>query len=84
MDIKAITNSLYFPKEIKGKKSEAASEDKSKDKFVISNEAKLMQTLSLDAKRLSEIRNRLESKFYDKQDVVNNVATSILKEIAAE
>lgn len=84
MDIKAITNSLYFPKEIKGKKSEGFSEEKNKDKFVISNEAKLMQTSSLDAKRLNEIRERIESKFYDKEDVVDQVASSILKEINEE
>ncbi|MDP3148616.1 MAG: hypothetical protein Q8N83_05745 [Ignavibacteria bacterium] len=84
MDIKAITNSLYFPKEIKGKKSEATSEEKIKDKFVISDEAKLMQTSSLDSKRLSEIRNRLDGKFYDKQDVLDQVASSILKEITGE
>lgn len=84
MDIKAITTSLYFPKEITGKKAEAASEEKNKDKFVISDEAKLLQTSSLDSKRLSEIRNRLDGKFYDKQDVVDQVASSILKEIAGE
>lgn len=84
MDIKAITNSLYFPKEIKGKKSEGVSEEKNKDKFVISNEAKLMQTSSLDAKRLNAIREKLENKFYDKEDVVDQVASSILKELSAE
>lgn len=84
MDIKAITNSLYFPKEINGKKSEAASEEKNKDKFVISNEAKLLQTSSLDSRRLFEIRSRLDNKFYDKQDVVDQVASSILKEISVE
>jgi len=84
MDIKAITNSLYFPKEVKGKKSEKAAEENSKDKVVISAEAKLMQSSSIDAKRLAEIRDRLESKYYDKPEVVDHIANSILKEVAGE
>ncbi|MFA6599175.1 MAG: hypothetical protein WCS69_15740 [Ignavibacteriaceae bacterium] len=84
MDIKAITNSFYFPKEIKGKKTEGSSEEKAKDKLVISPEAKLMQTSSLDAAKLTTIRERIDSKFYDKEDVVDQVASSILKEITGE
>jgi len=84
MDIKSITSSLYFPKEIKGKKTEGPSEEKAKDKLVISQEAKLMQTSSLDAAKLSTIRERIESKFYDREDVVDQVASSILKELTAE
>jgi len=84
MDIKAITGSLYVPKEIKGKKTEGSSEEKAKDKLDISPEAKLMQTSSLDASKLNTIRERIESKFYDKQDVVDQVASSILKEITGE
>jgi len=82
MDIKAITNSLYFPKDIKGKKAEGNSEEKAKDKFVISNEAKLMQTSALDAHRLNSIRERLDAKFYDKADVVDQVAEAIYKELS--
>lgn len=84
MDIKAITNSLYFPKEIKGKKTEGRSEENAKDKLVISPEAKLMQTSSLDAAKLNTIRERIDSKFYDKEEVVDQVASSILKELNAE
>ncbi|MFA4924958.1 MAG: hypothetical protein WC557_12255 [Ignavibacteriaceae bacterium] len=84
MDIKAITNSLYFPKEIKGKKTEESSEEKAKDKLVISSEAKLMQASSLDAKKLTSIRERIENKFYDKAEVVDQVASSLLKELNAE
>ncbi|MCK9212592.1 MAG: hypothetical protein M0P61_17310 [Ignavibacteriaceae bacterium] len=84
MDIKAITNSLYFPKEIKGKKTEGHSEENAKDKLVISPEAKLMQTSSLDATKLNSIRERIENKFYDKKEVVDQVASSILKELNVE
>jgi len=84
MDIKAITNALYFPKEIKGKKTEGTSEEKAKDKLVISAEAKLMQSSSLDAAKLNELREKLDSKFYDKPEVVDKVASSLLKEIAGE
>ncbi|MDP2364565.1 MAG: hypothetical protein Q8M94_12450 [Ignavibacteria bacterium] len=81
MDIKAITSSFYFPKEIKGKKTEGTSEEKAKDKLVISPEAKLMQTSSLDAKKLNAIRERIDNKFYDREDVVDQVASSLLKEL---
>lgn len=67
----------------KGKKIKDAtviSKDTS-DKIEISKEAKVKVTEASNANKLALIKERIDSNFYNKADVVSSVADSILKEI---
>jgi len=67
----------------KGKKANdvaAISKDAS-DKIEISKEAKVKNAEISDTNRLTLVKERIDSGFYNKEDVVSSVADSILKEI---
>ena len=51
-----------------------------KDKIEISNEARTLQN-SPGVKDLSEVKKRIESKFYNSKEVIEKVAEKILKQI---
>lgn len=82
MEVKGITQKIYFPEDQKNFKTKKQSDDKGKDKIEISNEAKVLQTQLERTKDLSEIKKKIESKFYDSDEVINKVAEKILKEIS--
>lgn len=79
MKISGINSGSYLPREIKSDKSDAkAKSSKIEDKLEISSEAKLKNE---SIKNEAVIRERIESKFYDTDEVINSVADSILKEL---
>ncbi|NLT51305.1 MAG: flagellar biosynthesis anti-sigma factor FlgM [Ignavibacteria bacterium] len=55
-----------------------------KDKLEISQEAKALQSQKAEAKNLENIRQKVESGFYNKPEIIEKVAGSILKEIQGE
>jgi hypothetical protein len=79
MKISGLTPNSYLPKDIKSDKSDnKAKSSKIEDKLEISSEAKLKNE---SIKNEAVIRERIDSKFYDSEEVINQVANSILKEI---
>ncbi len=54
------------------------------DKIEISQEAKMLQTNKVSPKDFAKIRERINTDFYNSDEVVGKVADSILKEIASK
>ncbi|NWF90415.1 MAG: hypothetical protein HXY50_13260 [Ignavibacteriaceae bacterium] len=71
----------YFQNDEKSKVRQNKSEDPAaKDKIEISAEAKSFIT-SAGFKDFSEIRQKIESKYYDSKEVIEKIAEKILKQI---
>ncbi len=86
MNIKPISNNYsYNNKELEGKKSkESANESKIEDKVEISEQAKVMNKENLQSKKLAVIRDRIDSNFYNSDEVTKKVAQEIFKDIKAQ
>jgi len=76
------TTSFETTKEIKKKMnaSDTQSIKNPNDKVELSSEAKNLHEAQIQSK-LSEIRNKIESGFYNSDEVLNSVAGSIIKVI---
>ena len=83
MNIKPISNNPYYSGDIPGKASESKepAENKMRDKLELSEEARNIQKNQGSSKNLEEIKQRINSKFYHKPEVLDQVANSILKEL---
>ena len=86
MDIKSVSNSnsVYLPKDLpqKGKDSKEGQEIKIQDKLELSEEAKNIQNSSgAQQSRLEKISGRINSNFYNSNEVINKVADKIYQEI---
>lgn len=54
------------------------------DKLVISNEARTLQSKKVEPKDLDNIRQRVESGYYNRPEVMAKVADSLLKVLGEE
>ena len=54
---------------------------KTSDKIEISQEAKIKNTEIADTNKLALVKDRIDSGFYNKKNIISSVADSILKEI---
>jgi anti-sigma28 factor (negative regulator of flagellin synthesis) len=80
MEIRKVLSSVY-QNDDKFKKSSGKNADVTKkDKIEISKQAIAMQSTS-EVKNLAEIQKKIESGFYNSEEVLSKVADSILKEI---
>jgi negative regulator of flagellin synthesis FlgM len=82
MEVRGVSNSPLFVNQTKNNKPEEAQNQETKDKIVISSEARDMAKVDLSSARLEEIRERINSKFYDSDEVLNKVAEKVLVEFA--
>ena len=80
MEIRGITTKVYQADDKVKSQTNKSQEPVKKDKIEISDEAKALQSDSTD-KKLSEIKEKIESGFYNSEKVLSKVAESILKEI---
>ncbi len=55
---------------------------KSTDRIEISDKARKLQTNKVESHKFSEIKNKINSGFYNSKGVINKVAESILKELS--
>jgi len=55
-------------------------QDLTKDKIEISAKGRTMATTELSPERLEEIRNKINSNFYNSDEVLNKVADKILSD----
>ncbi len=65
----------------KGAKSTPVASKEASDKIEISKEAKLKNNEISDTTKLSLIKDRIDSGFYNSDEVISKVADSILKEV---
>jgi len=80
MEIRGILSKMIIPDEKNQNKVSSRKENSRGDVFEISKEAKdLIQKTK--EQQLQQIRERIENKFYNSDEVLNKVAEKILKEI---
>ncbi len=85
MDIKGINNQFQYSKNVKKSKLEKTEKKSSKDKLEISDKGKVLSNSKKDeAKKIDEITKKIESKYYNSDDVIGKVADKILKDIKPE
>jgi len=82
MEIKRISNNVFFPNSTENiSKKKVESSEQKQDKLEISERANQMSKTNSDSKNIEEIRNRIDSKFYDSDKVIKKISSEILKEI---
>lgn len=80
MEVRNILSSVY-KNDDKFKSTTGKNPDLTKkDKIEISEQAKALHSTS-EAKNLSEIQKKIDSGFYNSEEVISKVADAILKEI---
>jgi len=81
MNIKSVNGSIpYFPNVDTTKKDNKGVE-KSGDKLEISKEALKIKDSSGELNKMDVVKSRIQSKFYDSDEVISSVAEKILKEL---
>lgn len=85
MKINNITNNNISRFQETNKKitnSQQGNSVKSTDRLEISDKARKLQTNKIDSQRFSEIKEKINSGFYNSKGVIDKVAESILKELS--
>jgi anti-sigma28 factor (negative regulator of flagellin synthesis) len=77
----SITPLADYVQKGKGAKSAAVASKEASDKIEISKEAKIKNSEISDTSKLSLIKDRIDSGFYNSDEVLGKVADSILKEL---
>ena len=80
MEIKGILSSVYKNDDKVKTTSGKAPDATKKDKIEISEQAKALRNTG-DTKNLTDIQKKIDSGFYNSDEVISKVADSILKEI---
>lgn len=80
MEIRKVLSSVYQNDDKLKKTSGKKTDETKKDKIEISKQAIAMQSTS-GTKNLAEIQKKIDSGFYNSDQVLSKVADSILKEI---
>ncbi len=70
-----------YAKKGNSEKNEKATSNIANDKIEISKEAKVRSLEIPNTTRLTEVRERIDSGFYNRDGVISDVADAILKEI---
>jgi len=84
VEIKGISNNGFTQSPNKVGKPESNKSNKPKDSIEISSEAREIVKTDLGSQRLEEIKQKLNNKFYDTEEVLSKVADAILKELDKE
>ena len=85
MDIKGIgSNNFNTIGEVHKKPDAVANPVKVADKIEISKEAKLLQSSKVSKTDFSKIREKIDTGFYNKPEVVSKIADNILNVIAPD
>lgn len=84
MDIKGIGNNYSKYTELYKKQENAGSKEAQQktDKLELSDAAKKLQSQGIQAKDLSAINSKIESGYYNTDEVINKVADEIIKELS--
>jgi len=81
MEIKGISNNSFLADTLKNVKTDSAAASEQKDKIVISPEARDLAKTDFSSNKIAEIREKVNSGFYDSDEVLQKVADKILNSI---
>ena len=84
MQIRGLSNNPLFVNNPKGKNISSTNSEEPKDKIEISSAARDLAKSDMSQQRLEEIKNRIKSKFYDSEQVLNKVADKLLDDIQSK
>ncbi len=86
MNIKGVGNNLNRYTELYKKQEEATSRQAQKktDKLELSDAAKKLKAEGVDSKRIDNVKLKVESGYYNTDEVINQVADEILKSFSQE
>ena len=86
MNIKGVGNNLNRFTELYKKQEEATSRQAQQktDKLDLSDAAKKLKAEGVDPKRLTEVKLRIESRYYNSEEIISKVADEIIKEFSKE
>ena len=84
MQIKGINNDVFSQNPSKVDKPGVNKSADKKDRIEISPLAREIAKSDLGSQRLEEIKQKLQSRFYDSEEVLEKVAAAILKELNEE
>ncbi len=81
MNIKGVGNNLNRYTELYKKQEQATSRQAQQktDKLEISSAAKKLQSEGIDPKLFAEVKTKIESGYYNSDEVINKVADNIIK-----
>lgn len=84
MEIKPLSNNIYFPKDLpqNGKDQTKNQNYKIQDKLELSKEVQNMKKPETQENNLDEISEKIKNNFYNSDDVINKVADKIYNEIS--
>lgn len=83
MQIKPLSNKVYLGKDVTENVNENVEkkETKFQDKLELSEEARNIQKSQVPVSKFDKIKDRLNKKFYDSNEVISQTADKILKDI---
>ena len=86
MNIKGVGNNVNRFTELYKKQEEATSRQTQKktDKLDLSDAAKKLKSEGIDSKDISNVKLKVESGYYNTDEVINQVADEILKSFSQE
>ena len=86
MNIKGVGNNLNRYTELYKKQEEATSRQTQKktDKLDLSDAAKKLKAEGVESKKISEVKLKVDSGYYNTDEVINQVADEILKSYEKE
>ena len=86
MNVKGVGNNLNRYTELYKKQDEATSRQAQQktDKLDLSDAAKKLRAEGVDPKRMSEVKLKIDSGYYNSEEVISKVADEIIKEFSKE
>ena len=86
MNIKGVGNNVNRYTELYKKQEESSSRQAQKktDKLDLSDAAKKLKAEGIDSKRFAEVKLKIDSGYYNSDEVINKVADEILKTFSEE
>ena len=86
MNIKGVGNNLNRYTELYKKQEEATSRQAQRktDKLELSDAAKKLKAEGVESKQFAAVKARIESGYYNSDEVINQVADEILKSFSQE
>ncbi|MBI1932590.1 MAG: hypothetical protein HYS24_08635 [Ignavibacteriales bacterium] len=86
MDIRGVGNNYSRYTELYKKQEQASSRQTQQktDKLELSDAAKKLKSEGVDAKLLNDVKTKIDSGYYNRDEVINKVADEIIKKFADE
>jgi anti-sigma28 factor (negative regulator of flagellin synthesis) len=86
VDIRGVGNNYSRYTELYKKQEQASSRQTQQktDKLELSDAAKKLKSEGVDAKLLNDVKTKIDSGYYNRDEVINKVADEIIKKFADE